>query len=254
MKRSHEEITRVEFDKIVKSIFPNSAIVWEDVPQHLEPPDWYLTLDNARYAVEATTIVDFLSITPTSKLSAPSVSASLSAFIKEVEKLAKDQDILSGAYIVTLCPIPNFAENRDKLRDDLLGYVRQTKTLPAAEEYILGYVREQSISIKKIHDDKDYVSAGISMGVKWEGESQKDLLGYVSNTLAEKVYKLRAISEPIILLLLDDFHYSFVADWSSAISLCPDKSRFCCICRIAPPDHNTILWANSSEWKAVVTG
>jgi hypothetical protein len=212
MKRHHEDLTRVEFDKIAKAIFHNVALVWEDVLQYLEPPDWYLTIGDARYAVEATTIVDFLQITPTSKLPAANVSQTMHAFVDEVEKLAKDQQLLSGAYIVTLCPIPNFAENRNELRDKLLGYISETKPLSSADEYTLGYVREHRVSIKKIHDTKDYVSAGISLGVKWEGESQKDLLESVSKALADKAHKLRSVANPIILLLLDDSHYSFMAD------------------------------------------
>jgi hypothetical protein len=254
MKRTYEEITRIEFDKVAKSTFPNASLVWDEVPQHLEPPDWYLTLGNIRYAVEATTVVDFLSITPDSKLSAVNVSSTLFAFIKDVEKSAKDQEILSGAYIVTLCPIPNFSQNRKKLCDDLLDYIRQTKSLPSAPEFTLGYVRQQRVSIKKEHNNKDYVSAGLSMGVKWEGDAQEDLLQSISNALAEKVYKLRAVSQPIILLLLDEFHYSFMADWTSIISSCSDRVHFCCICRILPPDNSVILWANSPEWKAIATG
>ena len=254
MKRPYEEITKVEFDRLAKSTFPNASLVWDEVPQHLEPPDWYLTLNDIRYAVEATSVVDFLAITPESKLSALNVSTTLFAFIKDVEKSAKDQGILSCAYIVTLCPIPNFSQNRENLSDKLLNYIRQTKSLQSADEYTLGYVRQQRVSIKKEHNNKDYVSAGLSMGVKWEGEAQEHLSQLVSTALSEKLHKLRAVSEPIILLLLDEYHYSFMADWTSVIVSCPDRFRFCCICRILPPDGSIIIWAKSAEWNAITMG
>lgn len=248
MKRPYEEITKLEFDRLAKSIFPNASLVWDEVPQHLEPPDWYLNVNNMRYAVEATSVIDLLSITPDIKLSAINVSATLSEFIKDVEKSAKTQGILSGAYTVTLCPIPNFSENRKILADKFLNYISHTKSLQSAPEYTLGYVRQHCISIKKEHNDKDYVAAGISMGVKWEGEAQEDLSQLVSNALTAKVHKLRSVSEPIILLILDEYHYSFLADWTNVISSCPDRSHFYCICRIAPPDGNVILWAKDSAW------
>jgi hypothetical protein len=248
MKRSYEEITKVEFDKLVKTIFPNASLVWEDVPQNLEPPDWYLTANNIRHAVEATSVVDLLSITPDSKLSAINVSATLSEFINDVEKSAKDQGILSGAYTITLCPIPNLSENRKILTDKFLNYISQTKSLQSAAEYTLGYVRQHRVSIKKEHNDKDYVAAGISMGVKWDGEAQEDLSQLVSNAVSAKVHKLRSVSEPIILLILDEYHYSSLADWINVISSCLDRFHFYCICRIAPPDGNAILWAQDLAW------
>jgi|SRR5215207_4054752 len=250
MKRPYEEITRVEFDRLAKSIFPNASLVWEDVPRNLEPPDWYLTLNKIRYAVEATSVVDLLSITTEKKLPATNVSATLFALIKDVEKAAKAQGILSGAYSVNLCPIPNFSENRQILFDKMLAYIRQTKILQYAPSQTLGYVRYQRISITKVHNDKDGVFSGISLGVKRDGEPQAELIQLVSKALTEKMHKLRMISEPIILLLLDEYHYSFVADWTGVIEACSDRFHFCCICRISLPDESTVLWAKSEEWRA----
>jgi hypothetical protein len=252
MKRKYEEITKIEFDRLVKSIFPNASLVWHDVPQHIEPPDWYLTLDKNLYAVEATSVVDFLSFTFENRLSVINISTTLFAFIKEIEKSAKEEGILSGAYIVSLCPIPNFSANRKAIASHLLNYIRQTKTLQSAPEHTLGYVRHQRLSIIKEHDNKDYVYAAISMGAKWEGEAQQALLQSVSKAISEKAHKLRNVSEPFILLLLDGFQYSFMTDWTSVIASCPDRFHFSCICRISPPDSSVIVWAKSAEWKAIL--
>jgi hypothetical protein len=227
--------------------------VWEDVPQNREPPDWFLTINKTRYAVEATTIEDFLIITPTSKLSAANVSATLFAFIKDIERAAIDQGILSGTYNITICPIPNFARNRQIFLDKFLCYIRQTQSLPYAEEYSLGYVRHEQVTIQKIHNKENRVMGGLLLGGRWEEEAQKDLLELVSKALVEKVYKLRSVSESKILLLLDDYHFSFMADWIKLISTCPERFHFCCISRIAPPDGSVIIWANSPEWKAITT-
>ncbi len=253
MKRRHEEICRAEFDKLAKSIFPDILLEWEEVPQHLEPPDWYLTVGQTRYAVEATSITEYVK-TPEAELSSASISASLSAFVNEVEESARQQGILSGAYIVSLCPIPDFPRNRAKFRNDLLDYIRQTQSLSSAPEHVLGYVEHQRVSITKAHAGDDYVAEMISFGAKWGGEAQQELTRLISDTLTTKARKLCDLSVPIVLLLLDAYNYSHLADWIPAVSMCTIKAHFSCICRIAPSDRSTILWANSPEWPALSSG
>ncbi len=247
MKQPHEERCKGEFDKLVRNIFPYSQIAWAEAKD--DPPDWFLTIDSVRYAVEATTIVEFLASTGY-KLSSVDISASLHRFVKSIEKSAIKEGILNGAYIVALCPIPNFARNRCKLHDDLMRYIRDTRDLPDADEYILGYVGHQRISIKKIHDNKNYVAEGISFGAKWEGDAQKDLAQFISQALSQKVDKLRHITDPIILLLLDEYHYSLIADWNSAINSCGNRVQFEVICRVVSDEPSTILWSRSSNWNS----
>jgi hypothetical protein len=254
MKRSYEENTRIEFDRLMRTIFPDASIVWEDVPEHVDPPDWYLELDNIRYAVEATSIVGLLPITLNRKIPTTNVSMTLYTFIKNVEKSARDQEILSGAYVVMLGPMPNFSENREKLSNDLLTYIRETRSFESASVCTLGFVRHQRIWIKKEHNNKNYVTAAISMGGMRGADAQEELSQLVSRTLSQKTHKLRRVSEPIILLVLDEYHYSFLADWTKVISACPDRFHFYCICRISPADGNSILWTKTSGWKAITTG
>jgi hypothetical protein len=254
MKRPNEEATRAEFQRILSQNFPNAKISWEDVPQKREPPDWYVTLDDAQFAVEATTIYDFLTVTASTKMSAALVSAALQSFIKkDVEQQGRAAGILRGTYNVTLAPIPNLSEHRAELARRFLEYIEQTKNDEKADLYSLGYVQNSQITIQKIHCQKDSVMAGILMGVKWEGEAQEDLKDGLSKALADKNYKLRNVSAPKILLLEDNFIYSFMAEWASAISQCDDKTSFECILRIASPDKNQVLWAKSARWNLVVS-
>jgi hypothetical protein len=246
VKKKHEEICKAEFDTLVRTIFPQSQITWDDVKN--DPPDWFLSIDNSRYAVEATSIVE-LSDSMGIQLSSIDVITSLHKFIKSVEKSAIEEGILNGTYVVTLCPIPNFGRIRKKLHNDLIDYVRETRDLSKAKEHILRYVRHQRISIKKEHSDKSSIGEAVSFGAKWEGDAQKELEQFVMQALTKKVEKLNKVNDPIILLLLDAFHYSFMADWVSAINLCKNRIKFHTICRIVPNKPSDILWSRSSNWK-----
>jgi hypothetical protein len=247
MKQSHEERCKAEFDKLARNIFPRSQFTWEEVKN--DPPDWFLTIENIRYAVEATTIVELLESTGY-QFSSVDISASLHGFVKSVEKAAINEGILNGAYAVILCPIPNFSQNQRKLRDDLMRYIRETRDLPNADEYTLGYVRHQRVSIQKMHSNTNYIAETISYGGKWESDAQKDLAQFVAQALSQKADKLRHVTDPIILLLLDGYHYSFMADWNSAVNACDSRVQFEVICRVLADEPSTILWSRSSNWNS----
>ena len=57
MKSKSEELCKSCFDKYLREQLPDSNVVWEDVEQRYEPPDFYLTIDNAKYAVEVTILI-----------------------------------------------------------------------------------------------------------------------------------------------------------------------------------------------------
>jgi len=253
MKRPREEISKEEFHRIIQELFPESSIVWKDVPQSEEPPDWYLTIEKERYAVEATTIVDLLQFPSDKNVSVLGIVNSLNSFIKRIDESAREQGILLGTYSIILHPIPNFHLHRKKITNDLLNYIRDTKDVLSAPEYTIDYGKGKKISIKKGNFNLDRVVGGTTMS-KREGDIRIDLVRIVANTLAIKSDKLQGIPEPKILLLLDQYQYSFMVDWSSVIPLCPERMNFCCIFYVRPNDNSIILWANSPKWKALYTG
>jgi len=254
MKRPREVITKEEFHKVIQAIFPESSIVWKDVPQLEEPPDWFLTIDNERYAVEATTIDELIQLNKNELVSIFGITNSLTSFIKEIEQLAIDLGILSGTYFISIFPIPDFIQKKKLIKKVLLDYIRETKQLASASTHIIADIKGHKILITKGNFNKDCVIGGILTSVRLDGEVQKRLLQSVAHSLSMKSNKLHHIAEPKILLLFDRYPYSDMVDWTSVIHLCPEREYFCCICRIHPPDKTAILWANSPIWKAIGTG
>jgi len=192
-------------------------ISWIEVNPAYEPPDWYLEIGPERYAVEATSIVEYLSdLGP--NVSSVSISASLHDLVDEVEAIARSQGILNGGYWVELAPLPDFNKNREWLREALINYVRDTCDMDEAEQKDFGKIKDSNLSIRKFRSDKDYIGEMISFGVKSGHEASIELSQYIATSISKKAHLLRNIGEPIILLILDSYNYSHLADWKEAIS------------------------------------
>ena len=253
MKRKHEEIARSELEGLVEHLFPCTNVEWEEVPQELEPPDWFVTIGEDRYAVEATTVIEPID-TSNATLSAWGISVALSRLIEEIEGEAKEKGILSGAYVIFLCPVLNLAKTRSQIKQFALDYIRATQDLPSAPEKAFSLADDCTLSIKKLHCESQYVAEVIGYKVKPEWESRTEIVRLLAQTLAEKDIKLRNIAEPVILLILDAYYYAEASDWVEAISSISVPSRFECICRIAPFAQSTIIWAKSSRWMGQIRG
>ncbi|MDE3090782.1 MAG: hypothetical protein KGJ80_15510, partial [Chloroflexota bacterium] len=136
MKRSDEEFCRSEFDKFLRESLGKTSIVWEEVAQSSEPPDYYLQLGDYRFAVEVTSIRETIKITP-SPLTATGLSAASKKFVESIEKSAVDEGILTGMYVVTLEPMDAFAEVKNLIAERILSYVRSTKDLLVAQRQVV---------------------------------------------------------------------------------------------------------------------
>jgi hypothetical protein len=217
MKRLDEEISKKSFSDWLACQNFSSTPVWSEVEQKNEPPDWYLTLENTRYAVETTSIVDSLQdFDP--PLSSFAVSAYLKAFIEEVEVEATKRNILAGSYIVYLPPIPNFQQHRQWLFNKIISFVESTKDSPCDEEIHLGMVKNSSIVITRFPSNKNKIYEAISYGVKIESTASENLSRLIEKALKQKSEKLKKLDSPIFLLLLDSYLYSEISDWRKIVS------------------------------------
>lgn len=244
MKRRHELTTQQCFDKYLEVNYPGIARNWEE--PEIDPPDWFLTLGNKRFAVEATSITDLINIGH-SIVPSPAINFALSDFVDELETRAKERGILSGGYFVALAPIPNLHEHKEELLSRFLQYIEDTQNDSSPEELSLGYIRHNNISISKFNSERNYIGEAIQFDAKWEGEAQDELNEYLKHSLDTKKSKLEQINEPIVLLILDAYHHSDITSWKDAINSIPSRNSYALIARINPPDDVTIIWS-TVEW------
>ncbi len=186
MKRRREEFAKSESDALIRRIFPAAAITWQEVPQAQEPPDWCLTIDRDMYAVEATSVFERIP-TCSGQVSSGSISAALHRFIDEVEAIALREGILTGAYVVWLCPIPDFSARKAEIRRRLLDYIRDTQIVPTAPRAdVLEVGPWRCISIQKLNNEKKFVAEVVSFDVKIESEVQQELSNAIDAVLTNK--------------------------------------------------------------------
>jgi len=88
VKKKSEEFCKSKFDEFLKAVSKSASIQWEDVAQKDEPPDYYLCLNKAKYAVEITSLVEKKEVGDL-KLSSFAITSSLWRIVDEVEKTAK---------------------------------------------------------------------------------------------------------------------------------------------------------------------
>ncbi len=220
MKREDEELSRIKFDNYLKRLLPVNNIEWQEVKQRDEPPDYYLFLSGEKYAVEVTSLMEnidwgYLNLPITA------IRSFLSNFAKEVEKDAKEGGFLNGSYNVFFKkPIKDFRNTKDNIKQGILDYVRKTKGLDTSPESVI-FINgtDQEFNIEKISIASNHIHMPAPVRAKWEGEIEDQLCDLIQERLSEKTDKLRHISSPKIILLLDRYVF---ADNSMYIKCIPE--------------------------------
>jgi hypothetical protein len=245
-KRKDEEICRECFEVLAKVSLHCSTVEWYEVPKSDEPPDWFLTLDGKRFAVEATTITEVFKWND----SMLGISARYRNLCKSIEKQAQAEGVLKGVYVVRLSPMADYRAIEPKLRDWLLEYIRDTVDQPSAREKVLVEEGPHRVSIQKLHNKRNLIGEVILFGVRCEGEAIQRLSVLLQSTLKQKSKNLRQVTEPVILLLLDRYHYCDEGEWVLSLTRVEERSFFHTICRIAPPDGSSLLFTKETSWPA----
>jgi hypothetical protein len=248
VKSENEEFCKLKFDDFIRASSKNYSIVWEDVAQKDEPPDYFLYLDGNKYAVEATILVEKAEV---GNLQLPSIeiTASLWQITDDVEASAKNITCLNGAYIVSFSqPIANLKSVRDELFSKLLAYVKETQYLSTAPERIVFEHGSQICRIKKLHDEKDYIGQIGPSGSKWEGEAQNEVCKLLTERINSKNHKLSKIKEPKILLLYDAYHFANVAMYKNCIPNIPELASFHTVFVVQVNSVGFLLCSLNTSW------
>jgi len=208
MKSKNEEFCKLKFDEFIRARSSHSSICWEDVAQEDEPPDYFLYLDGIKYAVEVTILMEKTGV-GNLQLSQIAIVTSLWQLVDDVEASARNGNFLRGAYLVSFSrPIANLRNIRDQLFNDLLAYVRTTQNVSTAPEQVVFEHGKQKCTIKKMHDQKDYIGKAGPSGGKWEGEVVGEICDLLQERINSKHHKLSRIVGPKILLLYDAYHFA----------------------------------------------
>ena len=253
-KKHSEELCKNSFDRFLKNLLPYSSISWEDVPQKCEPPDYYLCIDDNRYAVEVTILMKKVNVGKKHKpLPHRRISENLQCFIKnDIESIARDNNYLCGTYWVSFSePIKNFPNNKRKIQSSLLSYIRKTQNLNNAPCQVVYKTGRQDCEIEKTGDRDDKVCIGISLTTsKWDGEINSEVYQLLDESIGKKVYKLRNISCPKILLLHDQYLFACSQKYKSFILSISSRFSFHTVFLVENKSKSLLLYSQDPKWES----
>jgi hypothetical protein len=241
--RKDEEKCKAAFHAFLTSDQHLEDIVWKDGD---EPPDYYLSLGNTRYAVEVTQARELISIDNKTR-SDLDFLVTVTRFIKEIEREAIVSGILTGAYSVRFKPLDNFGKLKQRIRREITDYLRSTQDVSSAAERVIIEEDSSRWEITKRHCDRTYLSCGTTDG-KWHGEAIRDLSTLLDRVLITKARKLAAIPKPWILLIADRYPWLDHSDWhESAIGL-KSIGDFHTVFLVSGDRGNHVLHSQNVNW------
>ena len=250
MKSESEEFCKSCFDKYLRGLLPDSNVVWEDVEQRCEPPEFYLTVDGAKYAVEVTILILKAGVGTKKALPIGVIRDLLRRFvIDDVETTAKKNHFLRGAYSVTFSkPITNFTHVKGAIQDALLSYICATQGVSKVPPRVVYECGRQKCSIEKVHAEEDKVVMGGPIIPRREDEALAEAQQLLDNRLGEKEHRLREISYPKILLLHNKYHFAEFQTYEKCISMAPSLSSFQAVFLVECNGRGFMLYSKDAAW------
>jgi hypothetical protein len=250
MKSESEEFCKESFDKYLRKTIPTHQLLWEDVDEKAEPPDFYLTVERTRYAVEVTQMIEKGDIGVKNLLPVRVIRDVLTRFVKEdVEAVAMSGGYLRGAYLVIFSkPMVNFADVKYQIQADLLSYISETQTASKAPSRRIYKAGRQECEIAKSHNRQDKVVMGGPIIGKHEGEILDKAKQLLDDRLTEKTHRLRNIGNSKILLLHDKYPFADRGTYRLCISKEGLLNNFHTVFVVGGNNKGEILYSKEPTW------
>jgi len=228
-KRKEEEFCKQKLNDHLKQLLPETRLCWQEGD---EPPDYYLYLNDARYAIEITSLVARVTVgddfQPMQK-----VIASLKNLLWQVKEEANSVDENSGHYHVHFSrPINNLKSVSQELKRSILSYILKAKGLGYCDgeivfSQVVGFYRQYC----KIQKMKGGLGANITMSgpliFRGGGEVKKEICKLLRERLVDKMGKLSRLNDPKIIVFYDSYGFASIRDFQSCFLGREVKNFFC---------------------------
>jgi hypothetical protein len=250
MKSESEEFCKDSFDKYLKKIIPASTIFWQDVEQKDEPPEFYLTVNSLKYAVEVTILMQKVDVGAKNLLPVGIVRDFLRKFVvDEVEAVARSNSFLQGSYLVRFTkPITDFANNKGSIQSELLSYISATQSVSKSPPKLVYKRNRQECLIEKLHNEENRVIMGGPVIGNRESEALVEVKQLLENRLDEKQYKLSKIAYPKILLLHDKYYFLDLDAYKASISTVSSLQSFHTVFIVSRDNEGQVLHSQNTTW------
>lgn len=204
-------------------------VVLEKVAMGEDPPDYFMLVQNRRYAVEITTLIASIPLKASTSRPLPEIHEIHTRLIKKIEKSAYDQGILDGAYSVCYGEsIIDHPELECHVFDFVLDFMRSTRGIDRSDPMMLRSPASLHplVWIVKHHRRYARLCCTPPVIVASEAEVNTAAQRILAERVAEKIRRLTGLTLPKILLLWDAFFPFGVAqflptpvqeDWEESI-------------------------------------
>jgi hypothetical protein len=217
--RVEEQFCQKAFTDFLRAEHKVHSAVWEIEPNGEKTvPDFHLHHGSVTYAVEVTGLMAQYDQTEGQPVSELGIWKATERLADEVEREATDQGSLHGIYILTLDgPYEFFHRSRKDIKKALTDFIANTQGIDQVPMPLSPSVTPsgQSYFLHKVGSQENLV--GVVMledGAGWGWSVTAGLLSMVQGAIVSKAVKLRSISPPWVLLLLDRHHIATARDYA----------------------------------------
>lgn len=208
VKRRDEEFAREALTRYLCPPLRRSELVWE--PD--EAPDWRVRLAGREFGVEVTWVTGTTNVDG-KPLPTRQVSASLTSWVESLRVEVEAEPWLKGLYIISMRPIRDLRKQSERLREEIVAYIRRTTHLSEARRHRL----PGGWSVGKYRGSSTQLSYCFSVGGGgWKGDIEIEAERLIGTAMRRKESLLRSSSLPIVLALVDDYHFADLGAWKDA--------------------------------------
>lgn len=204
----------------------------ERVEKGKDPPDFWVIIENVKYAVEVTSIV-----------SGYGYQALCQGFEDEIQSEAKNRNVLKGNYALIIMGKPEIPKRMSKARkvllDKAIAYICDTSSQPTAIRQKIVEESGRYIALEKLSDINSSVGLVGYIGTKWEKEAKEELYQLIQERVIQKIATLEKnvdskFHNNLILLLYDAHGFCGKQSAREACQKVKGKEKF-----------HSIFWADS---------
>ncbi len=241
-----EEYCKERFEQWLKRISHIRSCDWQYEPNGAyTPPDYYLTLDGEKYAVE-------VAIVEWHDPSVPSVSStrwrtSFEHICKELENMCSREGISSGYFFILLCdPLPKLSKWKSYIRDKIMDYIRRNQAVSSAPRQAITVKNHEVCVVTKEPSETLKINL---MGPILVGP-EDNFCSILRGEITDKIGKLAGESLPCILLLQDWYYCANPAIWDECIKNTDGKTFFHAIF-VVTDDGDYMVHSKNPNWPII---
>jgi predicted nucleic acid-binding Zn ribbon protein len=221
-----------EFKKWLLRRLPGSRVYSRAQPH--DPPDFWLWHNGEKYAAEVTCIVHENDRT---------ITESQWNVVDRAEKSARRAGVLSGTYLVGFRSPLAKGQQRGKLHDLIIDYVRRTASVPTADQDYIRIGNQVICDIQKLNGRGAQIcqiDGGLDIG-GFESDIRRELAELLGRSLTAKAKILPKVNCKTILVLYDLYRFASKAMFSECVRACPEQGEFHTIYVVQDKDAGYVI-------------